>query len=182
MHEGHQQHLQKNCVFLIFVCVHFLFSCLFVQVHANVYSWECLCVGWFSPCLLYPSWWHTTCASLTFHSSSQTVPNSLFMHTSTLPSFGVDPPTSLTWPSAHETLATERRVHRIFCGKKIVRKNIVLLHLAKIEHMYHALLVLLTQADHSSIFIMVAEHSASSKMCLLAVNESTLWSSTVHVG
>ena len=133
MHEGHQQHLQKNCVFLIFVCVHFLFSCLFVQVHANVYSWECLCVGWFLPCLLYPSWWHTTCASLTFHSSSQTVPNSLFMHTSTLPSFGVDPPTSLTWPSAHETLATERRVHRILCGKKIVRKKYCPFALSKIK-------------------------------------------------
>ena len=73
----------------------------------------CLSVSWYiylskleqlSPFLSYPNLLHTTAASFMSQRSSQMVPNSLLIHTSTLPSLGVAPPTSLTSPSVQVKL------------------------------------------------------------------------------
>ena len=49
----------------------------------------------------YPSCRHNTVASLLPQESSHTVPHRLFMQISTLPSFGMLPPASRSWPCIH---------------------------------------------------------------------------------
>ena len=53
------------------------------------------------PWVEYPSCRHTTVASELPQESSHTVPHSLSMHTSTLPSFARLRPTSRSWPLVH---------------------------------------------------------------------------------
>ena len=55
------------------------------------------------PWVGYPSCRHTTVASLFPQESSHTVPHSLFIQISTLPSFGMLPPASRNWPDVHKT-------------------------------------------------------------------------------
>ena len=58
---------------------------------------------WFWPWVEYPSCRHTTVASVLLQPSSHTVPHTLFIQISTLPSFGTLPPTSRSWPVVHGT-------------------------------------------------------------------------------
>ena len=58
------------------------------------YVWAC-----FWPRMEYPSCRHTTVASILLHESSHTVPHTLLLiQISTLPSFGMLPPSSCSWP------------------------------------------------------------------------------------
>ena len=72
-----------------------LTECMF----QNVKSYFCMCLTCCHrnclPLVEYPSCPHTTAASLLSQESSHTVPHCLFMQISTLPSFGMLPPTSL---------------------------------------------------------------------------------------
>ena len=65
------------------------------------------------PVVAYPSCLQTTVASALFQRSSHTVPQALLMHTSTLPSYWVVPPTSWTSPWLQLVL-------RITVGKLVV--------------------------------------------------------------
>ena len=56
------------------------------------------------PWVGYPSCRHTTVASELPQESSHTVPHSLFMQISTLPSFALLPPASRSWPVVQETV------------------------------------------------------------------------------
>ena len=64
--------------------------------HTFKYPKQSVWLSW--PWLEYPNCRHTTVASSVPQESSQTVPHSLFMQISTLPSFGMLPPTSRSWP------------------------------------------------------------------------------------
>ena len=72
---------------------------------AHLYSYYLmLCQrGILWPWVRYPSCRHTTVASVLPQESSHTVPHTLFMQISTVPSFGMLPPTSRNWPAVQET-------------------------------------------------------------------------------
>ena len=65
-----------------------------------------------SPCASNPSCLQTTRASLVPQRSSHTVPHSLSIQTSTLPSVSFDPPTSLISPSVQ--LTKEKLIQHLF--------------------------------------------------------------------
>ena len=67
--------------------------------HTFKYPKQSVWLSW--PWLEYSNCRHTTVASSVPQESSHTVPHSLFMQISTLPSFGMLPPASRRWPSTH---------------------------------------------------------------------------------
>lgn len=68
------------------------------QTHAHIHTY------------LYPSCRHTTSASRSVHPSSHTVPHWPDKYSSTRPSLGLSPPTSLTGrPEAHAHTCTHRK-------------------------------------------------------------------------
>ena len=71
----------------------------------------------FWPCVEYPSCLHTTVASVELQPSSHTVPHTLFIQISTLPSFGTLPPTSCSWPVKHGARIRKYCLITCFCMK-----------------------------------------------------------------
>ena len=85
---GQHQHQNEHC----WSQLHLLVQC---NSHENCWNLGAkLC----SPLVEYPSCRHTTVASVLPQESSHTVPHSLFMQISTLPSLAMLPPASRSWP------------------------------------------------------------------------------------
>ena len=94
----------------------------------------------YEPVIEYPSCLHTTVASVTPHESSQTVPHSLLMQISILPSFGTLPPASRMSPVEHGAS-----------------------HPTPASSLWSQLLVRIGLLGHSRSWLLLEEHWTSSK-------------------
>ena len=84
-----------------------LFWCsdICLQALCLLFTSKIACLGCLHPVYAYPSCLQTTVASVLSHKSSHTVPHWSLMHTSTLPSYWLEPPTRRTSPYVQLPLA-----------------------------------------------------------------------------
>ena len=109
----------------------------------------------FWPFVVYPSCWHTTEASVLSQESSHTVPHRLFVQISTLPSFGMLPPASRSWP----VVQTAEYNRRKLCTYQLWRVAVIILYCFITHYFWNSVYCLWfivikpVNADYSSKFI-----------------------------